>query len=582
MQLQETLKLIEDITDKKSSEDLIIKHLRNVSIQNEEEKLQLSYEMLAFGFLECEINKDSLWDTYYQPWAVLNNPDGTKYGVPDINQITSFTLQYWEWRINETQNPLLIIRYTGLLIDFKQKITKERLHHSIVTNHINSIIDLASQNIHAVPTEVFKKLKRGLVLSTALKNKELIQKLKDTILKYEGLHSVDVSPGLWGYAFDLLIFNKYVILTELEESSIVYELENKLERSVCAADNQSWPAENAAKRLAKYYRKKGQIEKMKSALLKVGDIYERFIVETGSPFAAAELEDLYEIYEEFGMKEESNKILVKIRELGPKYEAQLQAVGSKQHVDREVIEKYLLDMTQGNTSQIIHRFINCFIPKIYECEKALKESSKTEPLLYISPTSILDKKGRKTATINSIEEDFEGHLIRYISDDLVYSSFGLHIILNEIVEKSIIKEGEIIEFLKKCPVINEDRINLLSKALNAFYAGDYIIFLHLVIPQIEEAMRNLLEELGGIVMKPSKGGGFHLKSFDEILRDKLIVESFTLDLVTYYRIVFTDQRGWNLRNDICHGMSNLNEFNLKNAARVLHALLCLGLISKAV
>ncbi len=40
-------------------------------------------------------------------------------------------------------------------------------------------------------------------------------------------------------------------------------------------------------------------------------------------------------------------------------------------------------------------------------------------------------------------------------------------------------------------------------------------------------------------------------------------------MALYLRIVLTDQRGWNLRNDVCHGLSPANQLNGAVARRVM-------------
>jgi hypothetical protein len=116
--------------------------------------------------------------------------------------------------------------------------------------------------------------------------------------------------------------------------------------------------------------------------------------------------------------------------------------------------------------------------------------------------------------------------------------------------------------------------------LNAYFCEDYLVAIHLLIPQIEEAIRNLIEYSGGNVLKPSRNGGYQLRTFDDLLRDDLIERGLGENFANYFRILFTDQRGWNLRNEVCHGMANPNRFDAQTADRVIHGLLCLGLIKK--
>jgi hypothetical protein len=49
------------------------------------------------------------------------------------------------------------------------------------------------------------------------------------------------------------------------------------------------------------------------------------------------------------------------------------------------------------------------------------------------------------------------------------------------------------------------------------------------------------------------------------------------DRVTLYlKVVFTDPRGWNLRNDLLHGIMNPDQLGWGSSERILHVILLLG------
>ena len=103
-----------------------------------------------------------------------------------------------------------------------------------------------------------------------------------------------------------------------------------------------------------------------------------------------------------------------------------------------------------------------------------------------------------------------------------------------------------------------------------------------MIPQIEDGFRNLIVKAGGAVYKPGRNGGINLKNFDEILRDKIIMDVFNEDIALYLRILFTEPRGWNLRNSVCHGLIPTQQFNSYIADMVFLALLLLGQVREDI
>jgi len=83
---------------------------------------------------------------------------------------------------------------------------------------------------------------------------------------------------------------------------------------------------------------------------------------------------------------------------------------------------------------------------------------------------------------------------------------------------------------------------------------------------------------GGAAYKPGCNGAIMLKNFEDLLRDERAEASLREDGVHYLRVLFTDQRGWNLRNNIAHGLTLPQSFDRTMADRVFHALLLFGLL----
>ena len=81
---------------------------------------------------------------------------------------------------------------------------------------------------------------------------------------------------------------------------------------------------------------------------------------------------------------------------------------------------------------------------------------------------------------------------------------------------------------------------------------------------------------GGMRERFRRGGGFQLRTLDEILRIMQKNPTLNEDLALYFRVVFTDQRGWNVRNEVCHGLASYGLFSSIVADRLMHILLVLA------
>jgi Domain of unknown function (DUF4209) len=96
----------------------------------------------------------------------------------------------------------------------------------------------------------------------------------------------------------------------------------------------------------------------------------------------------------------------------------------------------------------------------------------------------------------------------------------------------------------------------------------------MLIPQVEGTLRNLLRLAGGSTYKPHRLGGLMLKTLDDLLREEAVVTGLGENVVHYLRVLFTDQRGY----DVCHGIAAVAAFSSQLTDRIFHALLVLALL----
>lgn len=573
-----------DILGKKNlDEDTISSAIKKLTPDNKEDlSPELMAELMAFDFAENYQDNRSGWGTYFGPMMVWSKEDGTVTESPSIQLITPKMISYWEKRAMESKNPVLIARYIGLVWDFQRIICNTIPSHELCRLYIKSLVEIANGDYHKCEVNTYSKLERALGLAISLNDIVLIEECKNAIISFENRHSQDTKPGLWGYSFDLLVGNKKINLSNDEENEIIKKLENKLVR-LTKSDSEDqkidpWAAEAAAERLAVYYRKKQKNEEVRRVILEIGKAFDKIMDETSAMQASGWLDHLHKIYTKYNLKDEAEKLLLKLREIGPKVASELKPISHEFKLHEKKIEDYINSMISGSIEEVILRITIRYIPIKKQVKEQIFDLSKKAPFSFLISQKIQDEKGRVIATIGSLEDDLEGQIIRQVTQNLAFSSLFLRRILQKSVDKLNFRKESVMQFLKKTPIISKDRYVIIEKGLDAYFSKDDITAIHLIIPQIEEAIRNILEFAGGNVLKPSRGGGYKLRTFDEILRDKIINEALGEDFASYFRILFTDQRGWNMRNNVCHGMANPNSFNYQTSDRVLHALLCLGLI----
>jgi len=535
-------------------------------------------EQMAFAFIEDYPENKTEWGTYFGPLFVLPNEKGELYEYPSLRRITPQIIYYWQDRAKEAKHPILKARYSNLVWDLSEKITGKKPHYSIAQVFIDCVIETAQNDLHKFPTDTIKKLERALSLALTINDKERIEKIKDAIIYYENKIAEDGKAGLWGFSYELLLKNNKIPVSEDEERNIINSLGRRFERLLKSED--IWAAEKATFLLVDYYRRIGNQEEAKQILLTYGNMVQQKANQVSALQGSGWLEKLYHIYLQHGLKEQADKISTKLKELWSKSSSELKTIEARSTIPKEKVDKLITMLIEGDLKAAFAKVAVYYIPRKDEVKKQLDELSKIAPLIYLITHKIQDHEGRVISTVGPLEEDLEGHIALQVSQNMNIESFFLRETIKALVKKFNFDAATIVNYLYESPIFEEKRRKFFIKGLEAYLNGDFLVALHILISQIEALARNLAEKTGTDVLKPSRLGGFNYKTLDDLLREENIIKVLGEDMCLYLRVLLCDPRGWNLRNDICHGLIDIEALNQMTADRVFHALLCLSLVKQ--
>ncbi|MDI6802211.1 MAG: DUF4209 domain-containing protein, partial [Thermodesulfovibrionales bacterium] len=102
---------------------------------------------------------------------------------------------------------------------------------------------------------------------------------------------------------------------------------------------------------------------------------------------------------------------------------------------------------------------------------------------------------------------------------------------------------------------------------------------------IESAIRELVKNCGGIVLRPNNLGGYDRLTLRQLLngQGEIIEKVFAgmgQNMAFYFRLVLTEKLGMNLRNDFAHGFGKKKFFTRDVSDRLFHVMICLSLVKK--
>jgi predicted RNase H-like nuclease len=545
---------------------------------------ELLAEVMAFGFQEEHHWEGAGWGTYFGPMAVWRNDDGTATESPSIKRVTPEMITYWERRSCEASHPVLRARYADLCWDFSKVVTGETADFRTAQAAIDAIVELARDARHKYPTSVIAKLRRALSLACSLNDSARARRVRDAIIAYEDSVAEDDKPGLWGFSLDLLSGCKKAHLTEAQGKRLIASLEDRLQRLSVSTDNRPvdpWGSEAAALLLAKEYRQQGRPDDVARVLRAFGKAFEEHC-RTGSPLqVSAWLQRVHAVYVEFGLREDANRISVRLRQEGDRVAEDMKQISHSMRISDDELRKYIEASTRGSMEKTLARLATDHLVKRKQVEAQVRDLAGHAPLMFLIHRQIQDRHGRPVASVGGLDDDLEGNVVTQMAQNMSIAAFFIRMLLQEVVKKFDVSADKLLEYLFQSPAFHTEKRGLVKAGLAAFLRGDHVVAVHILIPQIEDALRNIVELTGGTVLRTRRGGGFQLRTLDDLLRDERIEDVFGADAAFYFRVLLTDERGWNLRNTVCHGLASEADFCAAAADRVLHLLLCLSLVRDA-
>ena len=138
----------------------------------------------------------------------------------------------------------------------------------------------------------------------------------------------------------------------------------------------------------------------------------------------------------------------------------------------------------------------------------------------------------------------------------------------QILQEHYVRAQDLAPFVANNPFVPEGRESLFARGLHAGLEGEFVVAVHLLVPQLENSVRHVLTQHGLITSSLDKGiQEVHLLG-SMLCRpemDDIFGEDITFDLKGL--LVKSDTGvGDNLRNKVAHGLMDGIDFSRTDAA----------------
>lgn len=232
------------------------------------------FESMAFQFI-TKIDVEDSYDygigSYFKPYYMFADSV-----YPSLSDINCETLQYWQKRSMESNNPYLVSRYSDLVWNFS------KLHKDCIDNPFiyaikasDNYLLFSNKGIN-IGTDFDNKyaIIRSLNLAKTLNQREkfpqIFRKMIDTEKNME-----DKSIGLWGFSYDELIDSNIDISAKFEEeiiTSMLQRVDRLIQNSLENKEDNFHAIEYGISKLTKYYFKSNQTAEVRRLLNLIEDV----------------------------------------------------------------------------------------------------------------------------------------------------------------------------------------------------------------------------------------------------------------------------------------------------------------------
>ncbi len=518
------------------------------------------WESIAF-FLEpwAERGEALFGGERFAPRATWTDQDGRTIRQPDDAEFTADAIAYYERRADETQNPIHRARYCDI-------IWERRRDHRFGRAAFDAYLALVPVYLgNDWGIELADAVERLLSLALRLNDPELTRRAVNVhldtleVLKSANRHRwfLDLLRSLVASARKvgaLVDWDRVAAFGEEAATHFASEGNGLLERQFLEA-------------LADIYRQLGQRDVEVKARARIAESFERAAEaqrgsEGGALGAVTLLQSALQLYVDLGMfPERVEAIKGRIKAATIEAGRNMKRVTIPVTIPTEAIEriaKWLEPLPLEKALQELATWKG-WIPTYASAKRIAEENAVRFPLSNLATVQVI-RNDNPTIQINSDAEKIEYHAVQNIM--MTYALFAqvtLPPAFALLATKGLTVDT-LRAHLSQSNVFTPERLELVTRGLERYFAGDYVSALHILPIQLEGVIRDIAARLAVPTTSKARGTGLRERQLDDLLAAESLRSAFGEDFVILLTTFLTDQRGSTLRHGVAHALLDPADF----------------------
>ena len=534
-------------------------------------------EWMALNFCPDYRDKPNGWGTYFGPMSVLQGDDGEWRESPSIQSVDETVIDYWLGRAEEATHPILRARYADLVWDLSKPGADRKPPITALRTAVDEYLKAARTVEDVHPSELIKWSGRALELAVSVADEERLNRAVETILD---LARQTDAPRMWRFAHGVLFHEKKVNGTDAQKELVLDALTRHADTEL--EDERVLPFQGGevSLMLAEHFWVNDEHDAAQKLAKRYGDACMPVCDEAMAMLACDWLTKLENLFRRYRMTEDAERVAALLVERSKGIKDNLVHQEHRQEIDMRPLDEAIDRMLDRELPEAVAVFWNEFVPQLEDVREQAKSRHSGFIMSFFGARHV-DGEGRVTRAMPSYQEDPEAYLPLAYSQHLEFWAFFLERALDRFREKFSPEPDDLLAVLELSPLFGDHNRILLQRGLKAYLEDDYVAAVHVLVPTIEAALRTLLQGLGRPVWRVPRRGSDeerHVVLLDELLRDPALEEYLKEDSATYLRMLLSDRRGWNVRNNVCHGLLHGDSFGRMLSDRLVHVLFGLGLV----
>lgn len=245
------------------------------------------------------------------------------------------------------------------------------------------------------------------------------------------------------------------------------------------------------------------------------------------------------------------------------------------------MELPILDFKGNNGYELVRSIaaFNDIIPRQQNTQKTAEDILQKNPLMRAVSTTYYNRKNPVSHNKDE-KETLEGRAKQLNIQHIKIGESWLASAVKKLEEEKRLSDDDFIKFISDFNLHDKDSLEFVMRGIRYHFQQDYVGSIHVLIPQVENTLRLMLNTRGISTVKVENRTMTIMESqLGGLLGDEEVKKVLGNDLTSYLKVKFADVDGINLRNDVSHALLPLSEFNHATSFSLIQVIMILTSLS---